>query len=201
MIRNIAMTALVCGLFVHPFRATADDAKKPDGPPDPMALMKAMMEAGKVGDMHKKLEPMAGSWDFSIKFWMDPSKPPDESKGTSESKWIMGGRYLQQEVKGNFGGMEFLGSGLVGYDNLKEKYVYAWVDNMGTAISYATGKFDKTGKVLTFDTEELNPLTKKPTKGRDVTILGDDGSYKSEFYKTEGGKEFKVMEITYTKKK
>src|SRR6266581_4403576 len=103
MVRKTMMLALMCAILVLPFRAMADDTKKPDAPPDPMAAMAAMMKAATPGEMHKKLEPLAGSWEFTVKFWLDPSKPAMESKGTAESKWVMGNRFLRQEVKGEFG--------------------------------------------------------------------------------------------------
>jgi hypothetical protein len=199
MARNLLLAALACAVW--PLVAAAEDKKKPDSPPDPAAAMEAMMKAATPGEMHKKLEPLAGSFDFVMKFWMDPSKPPVESKGTSEAKWVMGNRYLRQEVKGDFGGSEFHGVGVMGYDNLKKKYVYAWIDNMGTGIATATGEMDKTSKVLTFSGEEIDPLSGKALKSREVSTLNDDGTYKSEFYKLVGGKELKVMEINYTKKK
>ena len=133
--------------------------------------------------------------------WMDPSQPPTESEGTSEAKWVMGNRYVRQEVKGSFGGMEFNGVGVTGYDNLKKKYVSAWIDNMGTGIATATGEVDKTGKVFTFTGEEIDPSSGKTIKGRDVTTLNGDGTIKTEFYKLVDGKEIKVMEIISTKKK
>ena len=199
MVRNAILAALACAVW--PLFSAADDKKKPDGPPDPAATMEAMMKAAKPGEWHKKLEPLVGSFTFKAKMWMDPSQPPTESEGTCETKWVMGNRYVRQEVKGNFGGMEFNGVGVMGYDNLKKKYVSAWIDNMGTGISTGTGELDKTRKVFTFTGEDIDPLSGKLVKGRDVTTLNDDGTYKTEFYKLTDGKEVKVMEIVSTKKK
>src|SRR5262245_10886826 len=76
----------------------ADDKK--DGAPDEKAIMEAMMKAATPGEQHKQLAGFAGSWDLTMKMWMDPSKPPTESKATSEGKMIMEGRYLEEKVVG-----------------------------------------------------------------------------------------------------
>jgi hypothetical protein len=174
------------------------DEKKPKNGGDPF---EAYEEAGKPGPQHKVLESLAGSWTYTLKMWMGPGAKPVESKGTSQNKMILGGRYLLQEAKGGMFGKEFLGRGVTGFDKGQGKYVSAWIDNFGTGISRSIGSADKSGKVLTFEREEIDPLTKKAEKGRDVIrILGKD-KYVMEMYKIlPGGKEFKVMEITSTRK-
>lgn len=196
MVRNVILAALAWAVL--PLVTAADDTKKPDDAADAVA---AMLKAAAPGELHKKMEPLAGSFTFKSKFWMDPAKPPSEWEGTCEAKWVMGNRYLRSEVKGNFGGMEFTGVGVWGYDNLKKKFVSAWIDNMGTGISIGTGEIDKTGKVFTFIGEDTDPLTGKPVKGRDVTTINDDGTIKAEYFKLVDGKEIKVMEIISTRKK
>ncbi len=59
--------------------------------------------------------------------------------------------------------------------------------------------------MFTFQTENVDPLTGKRVKGRDLQKIVDKDEYVSEMYKTMnvGGKELemKVMEITYKRKK
>ena len=69
----------------------AEDLKTPS----PEALLKAIAEAGQPGVEHKKLEPLVGHWNFTMKFWTDPSLPPAQLQGTVERKWIMDGRYRE----------------------------------------------------------------------------------------------------------
>ena len=83
------------------------------------AMMEAMMKAGMPGDPHKLLNSMAGSWTTKATFWMMPGADPTSMEGTSENKWVMGGRYLEQRFSGSFMGMPFEGQGYTGYDNVR----------------------------------------------------------------------------------
>jgi len=157
-------------------------------------------KAATPGEQHKKLAAMAGTWEVTLKMWMDPTKPPEESKATSTSKMIMGGRYLEEKVKGSFGGMEFLGQGLTAYDNVQKKYSYAWIDNFGTAISIATGTYDADKNTYTYLGEESDPVTAKKQKTKMVTHVIDKDSYEMDMFKLMGDKEEKVMHIDAKRK-
>jgi len=45
---------------------------------------------------------VVGTWGAKITTWMSPGAPPQESTGTSENKWVLGGRFVQQSHEGNF---------------------------------------------------------------------------------------------------
>src|SRR5689334_13144499 len=122
----LPMLLSVAALLAGPL-SWAEDKKAE--PPDEKAYIEAMMKAGTPGEQHKQLAALAGSWDVSVKMWLDPTKEPGESKAGSETQVIMGGRYVEEKVTGDFGGMTFLGQGLFGYDNLQKKYTYTWIDN------------------------------------------------------------------------
>src|SRR5262249_28225517 len=139
---NRLVFCLAMGLLAAP--ALAQDAKKAGGKkgaPDQAAMMAAWQKYATPGEGHAVLKPIAGSWTCAVKMWMAPDAPPQESPATSESKMIMGDRYLQEEVKGSFQGMPFSGMGITGYDNIKKKYVGAWVDNMGTGVMTSEGTY------------------------------------------------------------
>src|SRR5215471_804379 len=66
--------------------AMAQEKKAAEMPPDAKAAMEAMQKAATPGDAHKKLDAMIGTWDAKVSMWMDPSKTPEVSTGTSENK-------------------------------------------------------------------------------------------------------------------
>jgi hypothetical protein len=157
----------------------------------------------KPGPEHKVLAKGEGTWDAAVKAWMEPGKPPMESKGVLQRKMILGGRYLQETFKGSFAGMPFEGVGTLAYDTPKKQYVMTWIDNFGTGITVSHGTYDADKKTLTFTGEEDMPGYGK-MKTRDVLKYVSDDQQLFEMYRApiaDKAKETKVMEITYTRKK
>jgi hypothetical protein len=166
---------------------------------DEKAMMEAMMKAATPGEQHKLLSGLAGSWDVKVTMWMDPTKPPTESKGTATSKMIMGGRYLEEKVTGEFGGMKFEGQSVTGYDNVQKKYLSSWIDNMGTGITNQSGSYDADKKTFTYEGEVIDPLTGKKTKMKTTQKLVDKDKYEVDMFRVEGGKEMKEMHLDYAR--
>jgi hypothetical protein len=187
--------------------AQPDKAKQPSdkpkipGQPSEEEMMDAMMKAGAPGENHKLLNTFAGNWSCAVKMWHAADAPAEESKGTATSKWIYGGRYLHQEFKGDFGGMPFEGSGVWGYDNVKKQFFTTWIDSMSTGHMLSTGKYDAASKTYTFQGTFSNPVTGKDEKARQVVKVIDDNKHVFEMHGNDmsNGKEFKMMEITYTR--
>ena len=77
-------------------------ATAPTGQPNPQEMMKQMMEMSKLNENHKLLADMNGSWNYTIKMWMnpDPNAAPQQSKGTATRKSVMDGRYVAMDVTG-----------------------------------------------------------------------------------------------------
>jgi hypothetical protein len=191
------MLLSVAALLAGPL-SWADDKKAE--PPDEKAVIEAMIKAGTPGEQHKQLAALAGSWDVNVKMWLDPTKEPGESKASTETKAIMGGRYVEEKVTGDFGGMTFLGQGLFGYDNLRKKYTYTWIDSFGTGVSTAEGSFDADKKTWTFKGEELDPLDGKKIKTKSVIHLIDKDNYEVDMYKVVEGKDVKAMHLDCKRK-
>ncbi len=113
---------------------------------------------------------------------------------------IMGGRYLQQQVKAEMMGMPFEGMGLWGYDNIKKEHISTWVDSMSTGIMVSRGTDDADGKVFTFNGEYLD-ASGKTRKNKEVLRIQDANKFLAEMYEVgPDGKEFKNMEMVYTRK-
>lgn len=182
--------------------AGGNTEKKASAPPDEAAMMAAWQKAATPGDHHKLLEPMAGTWVVKITSWMAPGAPPLVSSGTSENSWVLGGRFLQQIFKGSLMDTPFDGIGYTGYDNVKGMYVGTWMDTMGTMILNTTGTGDATGKGFTLSGTYDDCLTKKPCTMRMVLRVVDHDHHTNEMYGPDPatGKEYKMMEIAYTRK-
>lgn len=184
-----------CALLVSSFvfaQQTQDDQK---------AAMDAMMKAAAPGEAHKKLAALAGTWDATVKTYMKPDAQPMVSHAVGTNKTILGGRYVEQDFNGDFMGMPFSGIGFWGYDNMKKQYVAAWMDNMGTGLMTLTGTQDSPTQ-YTFKGTAPDPMSGKDTPFEERLTVVDNDHHTLEMYgPTPDGKMFKMMEITYSRKK
>ena len=193
-----APLALMLILLGGPSRA--DDEMPYKNPED---LIKVLTEVGKPGLEHAKLLPLAGSWTYTCKFWLDPDKPALESTGTIERRWVLGGRFLEEKVVGtNFDGTPgFEGLGLIGYDNGRRKFTTTWLCSMGTGACTGLGVVDSSGTAFTFETESYCPIQKKIVKGREEVRIETPDRIVVESFHLENGKERKMMELVSVRKK
>lgn len=111
------------------------------------------------------------------RFWHKPGAEPEKSDGSAHYEWILDGRILQSHFKGDMGGMPFHGVGHNGYDKVKGEYFGTWMDSMSTGMAV-------------FRSEWALPTEKDP-----------DTMRFSMYHKDEKGKEFKTMEMVYTRTK
>jgi hypothetical protein len=171
-------------------------------PPAMDAVMAAMTKAGTPGEAHKKLDVMAGTWNAQISMWMAPGTEPTKSQGISENKWVFGGRYLEQRYKGEFFGATFEGIGYTGYDNVKQQYWGTWMDSMSTAAMLSTGSLAADGKTWNFKATMADPVTgKDATSDEKITIIDADHHTLEMWGPGPDGKNFKMMEIAYSRRK
>ena len=187
---------------------SAEEAKSNSAP---MAMdeaaMKKMMEISSPNEKHKLLESLVGDWTYTVTMRMQPDAPAQESSGTNSNKMIMGGRFLQQEVKGSMdmGGktQPFNGLGIIGYDNIGQEYKGIWIDDMATGMMSSVGHYDAKTKILSDKGTYSCPMTgKKDTPFLSELKFIDNDNYSYSMYTADNaGKEFKSMEITYKRKK
>ena len=169
--------------------------------PEQQAAMDAWMKVATPGEGHKALEPMIGSWNVKTTMWEKPGAAPESGGGTAENSWVLGGRFVRQDFDGEFGGMKFQGLGYTGYDNFKKKYVGTWMDTMGTMMMNTIGTVDPSGKVFTATSTMDDVITGKPMTVREVTRIVDSNKLVMEMFGPDRpGKDFKMMEIVYTRK-
>ena len=194
---HLAVTGLCMALTVS--MAMAKD-KKTEKQMDPQAMMEAYAKLATPGEQHKQLASLAGSWTTKTKEWMEPGKPPTESAGSVEMKTVLDGRFLQQEFTGEMMGHPYSGMGISGYDNLRKRYVSTWIDTMGTGVFVMEGTAGADGKTITLKGQHAE-LGGGHMSHRAVWKIVDSNTQIFDMYGShDGGKETKMMEITYTRK-
>ncbi len=162
---------------------------------------KAWMEYMMPGPMQKMLEKHVGKWKTVNKYWQYPGAEPMVSKGTAEYTMILGGRYLKGTFSGIMMNQPFKGMSLDAYDNAIGKFKSIWIDNMGTGIASSEGTYDKTNNMFNFMGSMVDPVQKKEMTFRTTVKLVDPNTEVFNMYMMHDGKEFKGMEITYSRVK
>ncbi len=165
------------------------------------AAMKAWMEYATPADMHKMMGKYNGNWDVSTKMWMAPGAEVMESTAQATNDMHMGDRYQKSSFSGEFMGMPFNGESTTGYDNMRKVFTTTWIDNTGTGIMYAEGKWDAATKSIEYKGMASDPMAGKQMAFREVMTFTGDDTYKMEMYNMMGDNEFKSMEMTFTRKK
>ena len=201
-LRMFLFTIAIAGALVLSIsRTDAQDKAKPEA--DTQEMMKKWAEVSTPGEGHKTLEQFVGKWDTISRAWGEgPGKPPSESKGSCETKWILDGRFLLEESAGQMMGMPYKSMNMIGFDNYKKKYIMSYADSLGTAIYTGEGKLDPSNKVMTSFGKMDDFLTgdrDKPVKYV-MRIISKD-KHVFEIYDEVGSpNEYKALEITYTRK-
>jgi hypothetical protein len=184
--------------------AASAQEKKPAMPSEEerAKMMELWMKLATPGPNHKLLEPIVGSFNVKTVMWEYPGAPAQESTGTSEHAWVLGGRYVQQTFHGSFMGQPFEGIGYTGYDNYRKQYIGVWMDTMGTAMLISNGSADASGRRMTFTGDWDDAMTgKKSTMREEFRIVDNDTHVMEMYVPGPDGKESKNLEITYTRKK
>ena len=167
---------------------------------DQEAMMAKWKEFATPNENHKVLNALIGNWNHKVKWWMSADTKPQESAGTSEIKWILGDRFLQHMVKGFYMGQPFEGIGVIGYDNGLKEYNSIWIDSMGTGLMKGAGQYDGNLKTITEKGHFTCPFRGKISFRGVTTIKGNDNFTYEMFSPGFDNKEYRTMEITYTRK-
>ena len=185
-----------CLLTVTPVLFAQD---VPEMSEEATAQMNAWMELAEPGEHHEHLARFVGRWESEIKMWMEPDGEPMTSPAMAEARMVLGGRYVEWEFSGMFGGMPFEAKELDGYNNGEQRYESTWADNFGTMIINYTGQCEDDGNVRTMKGEFFDPMSGGQIAQRATYTWIDDDNWLYESYMTQDGTEFKNMEIHYTR--
>jgi len=181
------------------------DVKTETPPPatavvDSATMMKNWQAFMTPGEVHKMMASWNGTWKADITTY-EPGKPAAKTTGTAVNKMILGGRYQETVNTATMMGMPFEGRGLLGYNNATKMFESAWVDNMGTGVMKMTGSWDAATKSVTLTGKGVDPATMTEKDSRQVfTVVDDRTQTMTMFGPGPDGKEFKWMDITFTRK-
>src|SRR5512133_2335101 len=96
---GLGAVALLVGGLAGPLLANDKDSDTTAASaPDMQEMMKKMEAQAAPGAEHQWLAALAGEWETEARCYMaGPETEPTVTKGTCQSKMILGGRFLQEE--------------------------------------------------------------------------------------------------------
>ncbi len=190
----------------------AGKAPSPDEMKKMMEGMQKWMKTMQPGEHHKAFEKMVGTWETTTKMWMeDPKAEPLVTQGTAERTWALGKRFvvdkmnseiMMPDMTGQMKKIPWEGMGMHGYDNNRNMYVTCWADTTGTQLLTMKGTASPDGKTVTYYGEMDEPML--DVIGRMVKFqykFVDDSTEVFTIYDLHAGEDYRVMEVTYKRKK
>lgn len=179
------------------------DTKKPAAMPELDSATKAKNWEMYMtpSDVHKMMAKWDGNWDAEVTFYA-PGKPEAKSKSSVVNKMIFDGRYQETSFNGEMMGMPFLGKSTTAYDNHKKQFITTWIDNMGSGMMIMQGPWDEASKTMNLTGKTMDPETGQEMDARETFKIVDDNTQEMDmFVMMPDGKEFKTMNIKFTRKK
>jgi len=171
----------------------------PEMTPEQKAEMEAWAQAGAPGAVHEAMAKQAGTYAAQIKSWQAPGMDAVVEAGTAKRSMILDGRVMVEDFSSTMMGQPFHGHGMHGYDNVTGKHWSTWNDNMSTGIMTSEGDCDAQMS-CTFVGSWVEPVNKQTVTSRMVSRrIGPDAEVFEMYVPGPDGKEFRMMEITYTR--
>ncbi len=195
----VLLSILVIALYLSFGAIAATDAKSASGSPSPVMDPK-VLEMLKPGPEHRALAVMVGTWDVACTMWSKADSQPMRSQGTCAFSALFDGRFLQGDFRSTHMGQSFVGHALKGYDRAAKHFITTWCDSMSTGFTYLTGSSRDGGRVITYEGDMVCPSDGKDALLRFIESHESSDRFSEVMYQTKDGKEYKAMELIYTRR-
>lgn len=154
------------------------------------------------GDNHAMLDPLIGEWDVEMRVYPGAGADPIVSNEMSATReWVLGGRYVQEELSGTFAGHPSARLLIIGHNNLEEQFELASFDTFEPGFMTYDGLAD--GNTIAVEGVSLEAgFGPTPTgRHRDIRFeftIEEDRSVQRIFVKYPAEEEFLFVEQIFT---
>ena len=170
--------------------------------PDSATMAKNWQAYMTPGDVHKMMASWDGTWNSDITMWMQPGAPEEKTTSVAVNKMVLNGLYQQSTHTGMMMGMPFNGMSTTAYDIHKKEFINTWIDNMGSGIMVLKGPWDEATKTMNLKGKATDPGTTGDMDIRETLKIIDENTQEMEMFSMmPNGKEFKTINIRFTRKK
>ena len=152
--------------------------------------------------IHKELDRLIGTWDVAVEFRYGDRAM--KGTATCEAKWILDGRFVQQEYTSQFMGKPLKILQLIGYDDVKKKLIEIYLASNRNQVNVNEGEITDGGKIWSNVGELMNVRTQKATRLRTQYTFHDADRFTLEWFQPDPaaeGKEVRMVSLTHTRKK
>jgi len=165
----------------------------------PVVLRSSQEQGAQATQEHARLLTEVGHWEGTF----TPIMPgmPEESFPATQVTEAVGSLWTQSRFECEFMGAPYVGTGCMGYDTAKQKYVGTWIDSTTTSITFMEGEMDAKKNAIVMRWEASDPATGEMVPHRSETVHTKD-THTSTFYMGEGeGTKSMVIALKRVEKK
>lgn len=148
-----------------------------------------------------RLQPLVGLWDTEVKVFEGTGRRPIETDGSVEKDWVLGGRFLREDLAGvDQDGEPYMGIGYLGFDDSTATYQSVWMNTAAGGMAICRGRADHTGRVLTLEGDEPDAEGGPPRRFRaTIRIESTERHVLTQDYRRPDGAWEPGFEIIYTR--
>jgi hypothetical protein len=152
------------------------------------------------GPENRWLEPLVGSWRTEV-VWEAPGRQAARLVGSSENRWILGGRFLSCETVVGEGPSRVESTTIYGFDSTQRRFFAFTLTNLAGHVLQASGSYDPTSAGFLLSGRERDQATGGLFTFRErLSVEGSDRHVLRVYYDVPGGPPFKAVEAAYTRR-
>lgn len=195
----VVLLCLVASPLASPSDAEARSRKPPrkatapsSPPADPAAEAAAWRAAAQLGPPHQTVLPrLVGPFKVETRYTpagaaAGPAHALPPGYGTAEARAVLGGRYVQIDLRAEVAGLPYEALLLVGYDNAKARYTLSLADTASTLRLELEGTCTDPCNALEFTGSYTDPRTQRTRKMRATWRLSNEGASVLEVFDARG---------------
>ena len=177
-------------------------AAAPHAPPAAPVMTEQIaraIDASRPGPEQQWLAPLVGSWKMDLTSY-STSRAPLSLKGTSDNRWVLGGRFLLSEAAAGDGTVRVEGMTVFGYDARERRFFALGLNNLGTGYQQWSGTYDPRDHSLILSAKQRDEATGAASVSRQqLKIDGPDRYSVRVFVDLPGRRPMKVTEAVFTR--
>ena len=146
-----------------------------------------------ANDANRQLSSLAGRWQVQGRLRFEPEGTWENFRATSHIEEIMSGRFVLERIHGEQTAswpVPYEGLRIVGFDGATGRFQYAALNNLSTAIHFATGPGSADEQSIVVDAAILNPISRTVQPWRTTYRLMPQGLELREYPTDPSGRSY-----------